>query len=83
MKRHKNTIPLFNIKHDYFENSFFPSTIIERNNLDPNIKNPESLALFNKRMLAFTGSSANLTFHCHSAKGLKVITRLRLELHHV
>ena len=83
MKIHKNTIPLFNIKHDYFENSFFPSTITEWNNLDPNIKNPESLTFFNKRILAFTGSFASLTFHCHSAKGLKVIARLRLELHHL
>ena len=42
MTRNKNSIPLFNVKHDYFKNSFFPSTIIERNSLDSNIKNSES-----------------------------------------
>ena len=34
MIRHKNSVPLFNVKHDYFKNSFFPSTIIEWNKLD-------------------------------------------------
>ena len=28
MTRHKNSIPLFNVKHDYFKYYFFPSTII-------------------------------------------------------
>ena len=34
MTRHKNSVPLFNVKHDYFKNSFFPSTAIEWNKLD-------------------------------------------------
>ena len=29
MTRHKNSVPLFNVKHDYFKNSFFPSAVIE------------------------------------------------------
>ena len=29
LKRNKNSIPLFNVEHDHFKNSFFPSTIIE------------------------------------------------------
>ena len=44
MTRHK-TVFLFNVKHDYFKNSFFPSTVIEWNKLDPNIRNSDSLAL--------------------------------------
>ena len=27
--RNHNNIPLFNVKHEYFRNSFFPSTVIE------------------------------------------------------
>ena len=46
-------VPLFNVKHDYFKNSFFPSTVIEWNKLDSNIRNPENLALFKKHILAF------------------------------
>ena len=29
MRRHKNSVPLFNVKHDYFKKLFFPSTVIE------------------------------------------------------
>ena len=78
MTRHINSIPLFNVKHGYFKISFFPSTIIEWNNLDSNIKNSESLALLRKRLLTFIKPSANSTFHCHGSNGVKLITRLRL-----
>ena len=80
MTRNKNSIPLFNVKHDYFKNSFFPSTIIEWNNLDSNIRNSESLVIFKKHILAFIRPSANNTLHCHCPDGLKLITRLRLGL---
>ena len=71
MTRHKTGVPLFNAKYDYFKNSFFPSTVIEWNKLDSNIRNSESIG-FHK------------TFHkwylqCHNLKGLKLIARLRLD----
>ena len=53
MTRCKKSIPLLNVKHDYFKNSFLPSIIIEWNNLDSNIGNCENLALFKKRILTF------------------------------
>ena len=81
--RNINNIPLFNVKHDCFNKSFFPSPIIEWNNLHSNIRNSESLALFKKRILAFIRPSANSTFHCHDPEGLKLITRLRLGLSHL
>ena len=83
MTRCKKNIPLLNVKHDYFKSSFFPSTIIEWNNLDSNIRNPENLALFKKRILALIRPSANSTFHCLNPNGLKLITRLRLGLSHL
>ena len=83
MTRCKKSIPLLNVKHDYFKNSFFPSTIIECNNLDSNIRNSENLALFKKRIMAFIRPSANSTFHCLNPNSLKIITRLRLELSHL
>ena len=79
LTRHKNSIPLFNVKH---KNSFFLSTIIEQNKLDSNIRNSKSLVLFKKRTLAFVRPSANSTFHCHNPNDLKLITRLRLGLTH-
>ena len=83
MTRCKKSIPLLNVKHDYFKNYFFPSTIIEWNNLDSNIRNSENLALFKKRILAFIRPSANSTFHCLNPNGLKLITRLTLGLSHL
>ena len=83
MIRNKKSIPLFNVKHDYFKNSLFSSTMIEWNNLDSNTRTSESLAIFKKRMLAFIRPSTNSTFHFHSSDGLKTITRLRLGLSHL
>ena len=83
MTRHKNSVPLFNVKHDNFKNSFFPSTVIEWNKLDSNIRNSESLALFKKRILVFIRPFANSTFQCNNPKRLKLITKLRLGLSHL
>ena len=83
MTRCKKSIPLLNVKHNYFKNSFFPSTIIEWNNLDSNIRNSENLAFFKKRLLAFKKPSANSAFHCLNPNDLKLITRLRLGLSHL
>ena len=83
MARHRNSVPLFNVKHDYFKNSFFPSIVIEWYKLDSNVTNSESLLLFKKRIVAFIRPFANSTFQCHNPKGLKLITRLRLGLCHL
>ena len=72
MTRHKNRIPLLNIKHDYLKISFFSSTIIEQNNLDSNIKNSESLTIFKKHILAFIRPAVNSTFHCHRSCRFKI-----------
>ena len=69
--------------NNYFKNYFFPSNIIEWNNLDSNIRNSESFAPFKKRILVFIRPSANNTFPCHNLKGLKLITMLRLGLCHL
>ena len=37
--RYCDNIPLLKIKHNYFRNSFFPSSIVEWNKLSPKVKN--------------------------------------------
>ena len=54
-----NNIPLFNVKHEYFQNSFFPSTVIEWNKFDHNIRNSESVSAFKKQILKFNRPSPN------------------------
>ena len=44
--RNAENIPLFNIKHNFYKNSFFPSSIIEWNNLDPKLCNSENFGIF-------------------------------------
>ena len=76
-------IPRFNVKHNFFKNSFFLSTVIEWNNLDKSIRSSESLALFKKSILQFIRPTPNRTFNCHNPIGIKLITRLRLGLSHL
>ena len=76
-------IPRFNIKHNFFKNSFLPSSVIEWNNLDKSIRSSESLALFKKNILQFIRLTPNRTFNCHNPIGIKLITRLRLGLSHL
>ena len=64
--RNHNNIPLFNVKHEYFRNSFFPSTVIEWNKLDNNIRNSESVSDFKKQVLKFIRPSPNGTFNVHN-----------------
>ena len=40
-RNHVN-IPLLKTDHNFFKNAFFPSTIIEWNNLDPNLRNSDT-----------------------------------------
>ena len=76
-------IVFLNVKRDYFKKFFFPSTIIELDNLDSNIKNSERLAIFKKCILTFIRVSTNSTFDCHCPDGSKLISRLRLDLSHL
>ena len=51
--RNYNNILLFNVRHEYFRNFFFQSTVIEWNKLDNNIRNSESVSAFKKQILKF------------------------------
>ena len=78
-----DNIPLIKTKHNFFRNSFFPSAIIEWNNLDPNLRNSKSSSVFKEKTLNFIRPSPNSFFNCHNPKGIKLITRLRPGLSHL
>ena len=78
--RNTNGIPLMNVKHNFFKNTFFPSTIIEWNKLDPEIRNSASFHSFKERILKFIRPAPNSIFQCHNPKGIKYLTRLRVNL---
>ena len=78
-----SNIPLIKTKHNFFKNSFFPSAIIEWNNLDSNLKNSKSISVFKEKILNFTRPSPNSFFDCHNLKEIKLIAKLRLGLNHL
>ena len=71
------------MKHDFFKNNFFPSTIIEWNKLDWKIKNSESIETFKRRILSFIRQSPNSTLNYYNPKGTKLLSRVRLGLSHL
>ena len=66
-------------KHTFFKNSYIPSTTIEWNKLDQDIRNAKSYAFFRKHLLRFIRPKADHIFNVHNAKGIKLLTRLGLD----
>ena len=60
--RTESNIPLIKTKHNFFKNSFFPSAIIEWNNLDPNLRNSKSISVFKEKILNFIRPFQNSFF---------------------
>ena len=81
-RNHVN-IPLFKTNDNFFKNSFFPSNIIEWNNLDPNLRNSDTYGTFKNTILKFIRPSLNSVFECHNPQGIKFLTRLLLGLSHL
>ena len=81
--RNAYNIPLFNINHNFYKNSLFPSTIIEWNNPDSNLRNSENFGIFKKKIRKFNRPKPNSFLNCCNLKGIKLITRPRLESSHL
>ena len=81
--RNAENIPLFNIKHNFYKNPFFSWPIIEWSNLDPNLRNSEIFNIFKINILKFIRPKPNSFFNYCNLKGIRLITRLRLELSHL
>ena len=75
--RHSNNLPAIHVKHDYFKNSFFPSTVFEWNKLDWKIRNSGKLSISKKSLLNFIRPCANSIFNIHNPYGIKLLTRFR------
>ena len=80
LTRNADNITYFNINHDFYKSSYFPSSIIVGNNLDPYIPNSENLGIFKNNILKVIRPKRNGFFNCCNLKVIRLITRLRLEL---
>ena len=81
--RNSYNIPQFNIKHNYFKNSFLLLVIAEWDKLDSDIQNLNSLSLFKSRIIKFIWSKPNSIFNSHNPKAIKYLSRVRLGLCHL
>ena len=72
-----------NIKYKFFKKAFFPSSIIEWNKLDLAIQNTTSFNAFKESIPRFIRPAPNSIFQCHNSKGIKYITRLRVNSSHL
>ena len=68
---------------EYFGNSFFPYTIKEWNNLSPEIGKSVSYKVFKNSLLKFKRPSPDSLFNVSDSLGIKLLTRLRLDLSHL
>ena len=62
--RNLDEIPLFKTNHNFLKNSLFPSTTIEWNNLDHDLRNTEIYTLFRSSILKFIRPSPNSFYGC-------------------
>ena len=81
--RKVDNIPCFEIRHNFFKNSFFPSTIIEWNNLDPTLRNSKSFVDFKNSILKFIRPSPSNVLNCNDYKGIRLIMGLRVGTSHL
>ena len=81
--RNLENIPQIRKKHEFFKSSFFPLSIKECNNLDPHIRKSKSISIFKNTILKFIQSKPENVYYCHNLKGIRLLTRLRLDFSHV
>ena len=62
---------------------FFPSTIIEWNNLDHHLRKSENCSVFKSNIRKFIRPSSNSVYNCHNLRGICFITKLWLGLSHL
>ena len=83
LTRNSDTISQIHIKHNFFKNSFFSSTINEWNNLDPDIRNSEDVGVIKSKILKFIRPKPNSIYNCYNSKGNGLVTRLWIGLSHL
>ena len=81
--RNSDSITPFNVRHNFFKNSFFPSVISEWKKLDLEIRNSASLEIFKKHSSNFIRPNSNNAFNINNPLGLKLLTCLRIGFSHL
>ena len=78
IRTRNNRIPTFNCRTDYFKYSSFPSSLTGWFNLELNIRNAESISLFQSRFLSFIRPVQRRIYNIFDPEGLKVLVSVVL-----
>ena len=81
--RNVKEMPTIKVKHKFFENSFFPTTITEWNDLDYSLRNAPSVNVFEKNISKFIRLGPGKDFNIYNPFGLKLLTILHFGLSHL
>ena len=81
--RNSDEVPLFKAKHNFYKNSLFPSTTIEWNSLDQDLRNSESYILLRSSILKRIKPSPKSFYNSQNIMCVKLDTRLYLGLSHL
>ena len=76
-------IPTYHCRTDCFKFSFFPATLSDSFNVDPSIRNSESISSFKSKLLSFIRPVQSNVYNIFDPQGLKLLTRLRLGFSHL
>ena len=68
---------------NYFNNTFFPYCVSEWNKLGSELRNSTSISSFKKALLIFIRPKGRSIFNIIDPLGLKLLTRLRVNLSHL
>ena len=78
-QRYPNCFNSFNCRTVSFQNYFFPHSVNQWNQLNPEIRNSTSLHIFRKGLFRLIKPLENSIYNIHDPLGIKLLTRLRLE----
>ena len=79
----KSKFRIFISHTEYYKNSFFSFCVNEWNKLDPSIRNSTSISIFKNALLKFIRPKCCPVYKIFDPIGLKLLTRLRLNLSHL
>ena len=74
--RNIHIIPLVNTEQNFFKKSFFPSTVIEWNKLDPHLRKSDTFLVLKAIFLSSYDHLQTLVYNCHNPRGIYLLQDL-------
>ena len=78
--RNQPVVGQIRARTEKYKSSFFPNSLHEWNQLDPEIRESPSIAIFKNILLSIIGPLSNSVFGIYDPRGLSLLTQLRVGL---